>query len=135
MRRLRFLRENTMGTASQHMKQQIAMTALNEMMSKSYFSICAVRDAAELLGVNPRRSEAYQLLSPLHTIDWRAMSPEVRAMVPQLIMEVLQDKAGQFQFVDPSSPADAAPPALALSGLDLRPKESLMRRLFARMTS
>lgn len=82
------------------LKQEIAITALNNMMRKSFFSICEVRDAANLLGI-PVNGEAYDTLKALHCVDYSAMSPAVRQAIPQLIAEVF-NRPDIFQFQLPS---------------------------------
>ncbi|MET3371968.1 hypothetical protein ABIC89_001009 [Variovorax boronicumulans] len=73
---------------TEHLKRLSAETALNNMMSGSHFSICAVRDAAKLLGVNPK-GDAYDILHPLHCIDWDKMPAELRDAVPSLIEQCI----------------------------------------------
>ena len=70
------------------LKQQIALTSLNNMMDKGYFDICTVDSVAELLGVNAK-GDAYSMLRPLHCVHWDKMPPEVREAVPGLIQECL----------------------------------------------
>lgn len=82
------------------LKQEIAITVLNNMMRESYFSICAVRDAANLLGI-PVNGEAYDALKALHCVDYSRMSPVVRQAIPQLIAEVF-NRPDIFQFQLPS---------------------------------
>jgi hypothetical protein len=82
---------------SDELKQQIAVTALNEMMRGNHFNICAIDRVADMLGVNARASEAHRTLCPLHCIDWNKMPPQVREAVPGLIQECL-GVAPVFQF-------------------------------------
>ena len=82
------------------LKQEIAITALNNMMRKSFFSICEVRDAANLLGI-PMHGEAYDTLKALHCVDYAQMSPAVRAAIPKLIADVF-NRPDIFQFQLPS---------------------------------
>jgi hypothetical protein len=82
------------------LKQEIAITALNNMLRKSFFSICEVRDAANLLGI-PANGEAYDTLKALHCVDYANMSPAVRQAIPQLISEVF-NRPDIFQFQLPS---------------------------------
>lgn len=72
----------------EHLKRLSAETALNNMMASGHFSICAVRDAAKLLGVNPQ-GDAYDILQPLHCIDWDKMPAALRDAVPGLIEQCI----------------------------------------------
>lgn len=72
----------------ENLKQASALTALNEMMAKSYFCICTIDKVATLLGVNPK-GEAYNILSPLHCIDFAKMPDELRHAIPGLIEQCL----------------------------------------------
>ena len=82
------------------LKQEIAITVLNNMMRKSFFSICEVRDTASMLGI-PVNGEAYETLRTLHCVEFSAMSPAVRQAIPQLIAEVF-NRPDIFQFQLPS---------------------------------
>ena len=73
---------------NEELKRLSAETALNHMMSSGHFSICAVRDAAKLLGVNPQ-GEAFDILHALHCIDWDKMPTTLRDAVPDLIEQVI----------------------------------------------
>lgn len=70
------------------LKQQIAMTALNNMLSKGHFDICTIRNVAELLNVHPK-AEEYIMLQSLHCIDYAKMPTEVRQAIPELIRRCL----------------------------------------------
>lgn len=72
----------------QNLKTLAAVTALNVMMQKNYFSICAIDSVAKMLGVNPK-SEAYDILLTLHCVDWDKMPKELKDAVPELIKECL----------------------------------------------
>jgi hypothetical protein len=95
--------------------QQIALTALNDMMSKGHFNICTIDRVAELLGVQLRGSAAYKALGPLHCIDWARMPQEVRDAVPGLIQEclgiapVFQFKTAQQRVIDITPYAEPKP--------------------------
>lgn len=82
------------------LKQEIAITALNNMMRKSFFSICEVRDAANILGI-PVHGEAYNALKALHCVNYADMSPAVRQAIPHLIAECF-NRPDIFQFQLPS---------------------------------
>lgn len=103
-------------------KRTVALTTLNNMMRKSFFSICAVRDAAELLGARTD-GEAFRVLHALHCTDWGLMPAEVRNAVPGLIQEALGDVAPRFY--------DVAPPVLLTIDVHAvtAPKKTLLQRL------
>jgi hypothetical protein len=103
------------------LKQQIALTALNEMMSGNHFNICTIDRVGSMLGVNPK-GDAYSMLSPLHCIDWAKMPPEVREAVPSLIQECLGvSPVFKFKTLEPLvievSPAPKKPGVLQRLGL------------------
>lgn len=70
------------------LKQLSALTALNHMMSKGHFDICTIDSVGKLLGVDPR-GEAYDILRPLHCIDWAQMPEQLKEAVPSLIQRCL----------------------------------------------
>lgn len=86
-------------------KRTVAVVALNDMMSKGHFNICAIDRIAEMLGVNPK-GEAYRTLAPLHCVDFSKMPPELKQMIPGLIKQCL-DLEPTYQFVLPK--AEQAP--------------------------
>lgn len=71
-----------------NVKQVVAITALNKMMSGGHFDICAIRTIAEMLGVDPK-GEAYRTLAPLHCVNFSDMPAELRQLIPGLIKECL----------------------------------------------
>jgi predicted ester cyclase len=81
------------------LKQLSALTSLNHMMRGGHFSICTIDAVGELLGIEPRGSDAYRVLRPLHCIDWNSMPPQLRDAVPGLINECL-GVAPAFQFAN-----------------------------------
>jgi len=70
------------------LKKQVAITSLNAMMRQNHFSICTIDTLATMLEVKPER-EAYNILRPLHCIDYNQMPPELFAQIPTLIMRCL----------------------------------------------
>lgn len=70
------------------LKQLAAMTALNEMLAGSHFSICTIDKVGKLLGVNPK-GEAYDTLHTLHCIDYSKMPARLRDAIPELIRQCL----------------------------------------------
>jgi hypothetical protein len=80
----------------QDLKQMAALTALNDMMAKGRFDICAIRSIAEMLNIKPA-GEAYTILSPLHMIYFDKMPAALRDAVPGLVQQVL-GVAPVYQF-------------------------------------
>ena len=78
------------------LKELSALTALNEMMAKGWFSISTIDAVAELLGVNPK-GDAYRILYPLYCVDFDKMPEELRSAIPGLIQECLGIEP-TFQF-------------------------------------
>ncbi len=107
------------------LKQEIAITALNSMMRKSYFSICAVRDAAKILEV-PINCEAYNTLNALHCVDFADMSPAVRQAIPHLIAECF-NRPDIFQFQLPSQR-----PVIEAAVVSPKPKQNFVMRLLGK---
>lgn len=68
------------------LKKMAALTALNNMLASSHFSICTIDAVAKMLNVQCR-NDAYAILSTLHCIDFAKMPDELRAKVPDLIQE------------------------------------------------
>ena len=112
-------------------KQQIAMTVLNEMMRSSFFSICAVNDAADVLGANPRLSESYTQLKALHCVHWDRMPRAVRLLVPQMIADCLA-LPPQFTLTE-ERPVGSI--TLLLPAIDAPEKKSLTRRIMERLSA
>lgn len=70
------------------LKKQVAITSLNAMMSQSFFSICTIDKLATMLEVKPER-EAYNILQPLHCINYNQMPKALLEQLPMLIMRCL----------------------------------------------
>jgi hypothetical protein len=104
------------------LKQLSALTALNNMMRGSYFSICTIDSVGRLLGIEPRGSDAYNVLHTLHCIDWGKMPPQLREAVPGLINECL-GIAPAFQFTN----------AKAGQVIDLTPDAKAPKRSFMQL--
>ncbi len=79
--------------------QDVAVTAINEMLRDKHFSICTVRDVAAMLNVNPDCQE-YRILKTLHCVDYADMTKNVRDAIPGLIAACLDQNV--FQFPLPS---------------------------------
>lgn len=123
------------------LKLKIAALALNEMMRSSFFSICAVNDAADVLGCNAKLSAHYDSLRALHCINWRNMPKEVREAVPMMIAECLA-LPPQFVLAD-EKPLPAALPllqaldvtAIQRDEVELQSRRPLLKRIFARLAA
>lgn len=116
-------------------KLKLALVALNEMMAADMFDICVVRDAAGVLGVNVRSSEVFEQLRLLHCMPWKGMDPEIRAAIPHMIVTVLGQQAGRFEFTPPGSgsPVQTADAVVLRDGPKDPPKSKapLLRRVMA----
>ncbi|MFK2904540.1 hypothetical protein ISP17_11240 [Dyella ginsengisoli] len=114
------------------LKQQAALTALNEMMRGKHFSICTLDKVADLLNVHPD-PEAYRTLRALHCIDYAAMPRDLYASLPSLIQQALSGRE-VFQFdVRPPAPLQLAAANGARPGevvmIDEPKRPSLLRRM------
>jgi hypothetical protein len=65
----------------------IAQIALKKMLSGASFSICTITDIGEMLGVDPRGTQAFKMLKPLHCMEYTLMPAEVREAIPGLIRD------------------------------------------------
>lgn len=70
-----------------HLSVAIASTAIKNMLEAKTFSICAIRDVGQMLGINPEHTQAYKMLQPLHCIAYANMPSEVVEAIPQLIRD------------------------------------------------
>lgn len=69
----------------------IAMVTGNK--ARPWFSICEITEAARILGIKDYADRpTYKLLSRMHCHDYAEMSPDFKAMIPQMIREVLTPK-------------------------------------------
>lgn len=109
------------------LKKLAAMTALNNMLQQGHFSICAVDDAAKLLGMRNGRCDAYNTLHALHCIDYAKMPKELRDAIPGLIQQVLgvepvyQFKTMAKRVLDVNPPADKGSSGGFLKLIGLKP--------------
>lgn len=93
------------------LKQLAAMTALNDMLGKSSFSICTIDNVAKLLDVNPR-GEAYDTLRAVHCIEYADMPPQLRDAIPDLIRQCLGvETIYRFQTPLHKQIVDVTPPS------------------------
>lgn len=70
-----------------HLQVTIARVALEKMLTGASFSICTITDIGEMLGVNPRGTQAFKMLKPLHCMDYTLMPAEVREAIPGLVRD------------------------------------------------
>lgn len=82
------------------------LTSLNKMMTGNHFDICTLDAAIRVLRVVPN-GKAYEILRPLHCINWKDMPTELREAVPKLIERCLSVPAHQFQ-ITPMTPERSA---------------------------
>jgi len=76
-----------------HLQVQIAKTAIEHMLGKKHFDICAIDKVGKLLRLRPE-GLAYDMLSALHCVDYADMPVDVRTAIPGLI----RDAFGGEQF-------------------------------------
>jgi len=69
--------------------QLAVMTALNEMLRSSHFSICTVDRCAEILEIPMKGNPSYRILSALHCIDYARIPQPLRGQIPELIKQCL----------------------------------------------
>lgn len=113
------------------LQKEIAITAINTMMKRSFFSICAIDKAAKVLGMTMHRGPAYNALHALHCVDFADMSPNVRRAIPEMIKECFSE-SDVFQFPLPNT--KPAVPAAGLNVIDVdavltEKKSSFWKRL------
>lgn len=68
--------------------EQIALVALNRMFQKGHMDICAIRDVAAILKVNPE-AETFAQLRALHCVDWKDMPRDLYRKIPDMIKTCL----------------------------------------------
>lgn len=94
----------------EELKKMAALTALNDMMARGRFDICAIRSIAEMFNIKPA-GEAYVILQPLHMIYFDKMPAALRDAIPDLVQQVL-GVAPVYQFKTMEQPViDVSPPA------------------------
>lgn len=71
--------------------RQTARVAITDMVeNKNYFSICTVEAAVKACDkLLPR--DIYDVLRPLHCVDWKAMDRDLRAKVQALCYFVIEE--------------------------------------------
>ncbi len=67
--------------------EAMRLTINNLFNGQSYFSICDVDKLADSMGINAKSSAHYKTLSLLHCINYSEMSQDLKAELPQMVME------------------------------------------------
>lgn len=70
------------------LKALAAATILNKLLKNSFFNICDVDRAADVLGHN-QHCEEYELLRGLHCVDYAKMPRALREKIPGLVQTCL----------------------------------------------
>ena len=74
-------------------QQETIRLKLDEMFNDvGHFSICDVDKIGKLVGVNVKSHPDYKYLSALHCMDYSKMSAEMKAELPNRVMNVLSAK-------------------------------------------
>jgi hypothetical protein len=69
----------------------VVVTAMKELLTESFFSICKLKKIADLIGT-PTHGRAWDLLSALHCTNYADMPLQLRESIPHLINECLTTK-------------------------------------------
>jgi hypothetical protein len=80
-----------------------ALTALNNMLKGKYFDICVIDRVIEILGTVPD-GRAYNILRPLHCVNYMDMPRELRDELPSLIERCIEEPVRQFQITQVKNP-------------------------------
>lgn len=74
-------------------QQEAVSLALDKMFNQSsHFSICVIDKLAKNLGVNCESHPDYKVLNTLHCVHYTEMSAEMKAELPNKVMNVLSAK-------------------------------------------
>jgi hypothetical protein len=72
------------------LEAKICAVTIKQTLSKPFFSICSVDAAMKMRNMpKPADQRAYNLLYPLHCVDYANMDSGVKAALPHLIGRVL----------------------------------------------
>ena len=80
-----------------------ALTTLNNMLKARHFDICVIDSVIKILGTVPD-SRAYNILRPLHCVNYMDMPRELRDELPSLIERCIEEPAHQFQITQVKNP-------------------------------
>ena len=72
-------------------KLKIAEVSMRKMMTSSHFSICTIDNCCKMLNIHPDK-EMYEMLRPLHCVDWSVMGKEVRNIVKLCCMSIFEEE-------------------------------------------
>lgn len=86
-------------------KLSVVKTALNAMLKKGHFNICAIDQCAAILGATPKGSESYIMLNALHCVDWGEMPEAVRVRIPDMIHDCLLSGGYRLSVEDIFTPS------------------------------
>ena len=70
--------------------QMAVASALNKILTQSYFDICTIDKCAEALNIRVKDKQEYKILSTLHCVNYGQMPRELRSQLPKLIAECLE---------------------------------------------
>jgi hypothetical protein len=57
-------------------------------MTNKHFSVCDIRTALELIGKPCACQDSMLILSSVHCVDYTAMNPVIRELIPELVKKV-----------------------------------------------
>lgn len=73
--------------------QLVAQVAINNILTKNYFDICAIHSVMNLLELGNRKSQAYKELHSLHCVYYSDMPSTLRNQIPHMINELLTQES------------------------------------------
>lgn len=80
-------------------RQQIVITALENMFKGAYFSICTVKQCADITG-SIIDENTLNLLTPLHCVHWSQMPKDLRQAVYKMVIDALTDTGFDLKLID-----------------------------------
>jgi hypothetical protein len=83
----------------------VVVQSIDRLFKAKFFSICDIDKVCQITGASTR-TDAYQLLSALHCVEYADMQPSLRERLPHLVREAI-------------TPAFAMSPATAIATQDL----------------
>lgn len=94
-------------------KYLITNHAINSMLAKNFFSVVPITEAIDTVGdAYAQDMDEYKMLRSLHCLDWRAMPPELKALVPVLINSIFCGRVdARFPETPPVTPKALEPEA------------------------
>lgn len=70
-------------------RQLALQQAVKDLFSKSYFSICKVREVSKLLRITPR-GDIMDELQAFHCVDYADMNPRAKELLQSKVVEALR---------------------------------------------